>query len=136
MTKLSLRSCKGRVFMILGGIILVLLLSLYGCLDPEEYEIFPKCPMLMLTGFQCPSCGNQRALHALLNGDFFKACRYNFFAVYSVSYFLAVLLFYFLPIRSHAWIERMRKVVLSPTLAYLYIALYLFWWILRNILSL
>ena len=31
----------------------------------------------MLTGFSCPGCGSQRAVHALLHGDLGSAFAYN-----------------------------------------------------------
>ena len=36
-----------------------------------------KCPLFQLTGWQCPLCGLQRAVHALLHGDFLMAWHYN-----------------------------------------------------------
>ncbi len=37
----------------------------------------PRCPVKMLTGLDCPGCGSQRALHALLTGQFAKAWAFN-----------------------------------------------------------
>lgn len=39
--------------------------------------MFPKCPFKVLTGLQCPGCGSQRAIHALLHGDIAAAWRFN-----------------------------------------------------------
>lgn len=35
------------------------------------------CPLLTLTGWQCPFCGGTRAAHALLSGDFEVAWNFN-----------------------------------------------------------
>ena len=39
--------------------------------------LYPRCMFLQLTGWQCPGCGSQRALHALLHGHFAQAWHYN-----------------------------------------------------------
>ena len=44
----------------------------------------------MLTGWDCPACGGQRALHSLLHGRVGEALHFNPFLVVSVPYFLAV----------------------------------------------
>lgn len=47
-------------------------------LDPVKYVFMPKCPFKMLTGLDCPGCGFQRAMHALLHGHVMQAIRFNF----------------------------------------------------------
>lgn len=37
----------------------------------------PRCAFLEVTGWQCPGCGSQRALAALLHGHPLEAWRYN-----------------------------------------------------------
>lgn len=49
---------------------------IYATYDPSA-EIFPKCPVKALTGYSCPGCGSQRALHALLTGRPMEALGYN-----------------------------------------------------------
>ena len=36
--------------------------------DPSE-GAGAKCTFKLLTGYDCPGCGSQRALHAMLHGD-------------------------------------------------------------------
>ena len=52
-------------------------LLVYGSFDPAVNRFFPRCAVKMLTGFDCPGCGSQRALHALLSGDLAGAWRSN-----------------------------------------------------------
>lgn len=47
-------------------------------------------PFHALTGWDCPACGGQRALHSLLHGRFGEALRFNPFLVVAVPYLLAV----------------------------------------------
>jgi hypothetical protein len=49
---------------------------LYGSSSQGE-AWWLKCPLFQLTGWQCPLCGLQRAVHALLHGDLLAAWRYN-----------------------------------------------------------
>lgn len=44
---------------------------------PEGEAWWLKCPLFQLTGWQCPLCGLQRAVHTLLHGDFLMAWCYN-----------------------------------------------------------
>lgn len=37
----------------------------------------PKCLFHELTGLECPGCGSQRMLHALLHGNIIEAWHYN-----------------------------------------------------------
>lgn len=56
----------------------------YFILDPASSGIFPRCPFLTVTGWQCPGCGSQRAIHCLLHGDITGAWGYNAMLVASL----------------------------------------------------
>ncbi|MDR1406304.1 MAG: DUF2752 domain-containing protein [Prevotellaceae bacterium] len=47
--------------------------SVYYTFNPATTVYFPPCPVYKLTGFRCPGCGSQRAIHSLLHGDFGQA---------------------------------------------------------------
>jgi hypothetical protein len=49
--------------------------------DPASSGGFWVCPFHRITGWYCPGCGGQRALHELLHGHFAAALRLNPFAV-------------------------------------------------------
>lgn len=51
-------------------------IAIYASFDPGN-GFFPACPVKTLTGFDCPGCGSQRALHALLTGRVVDAWHYN-----------------------------------------------------------
>lgn len=53
----------------------------------------PKCTFRLLTGYDCPGCGSQRAFHALLHGHVAQAWSFNplvFFAVPAAVYFTVI----------------------------------------------
>jgi hypothetical protein len=54
---------------------------------------FPKCPFLQLTGYQCPGCGSQRAIHHLLNFEVKEAFALNPLLLVSIPYLLVGFLF-------------------------------------------
>ena len=45
--------------------------------DPEEMAVFPRCPFLLATGYECPGCGSQRAIHDMLHLDLKSAFSQN-----------------------------------------------------------
>ncbi|WP_103067948.1 DUF2752 domain-containing protein [Aquimarina sediminis] len=66
-----------KIKYLLIGIGISVLLSLYYFSDPSGVSYFPKCPFYLLTGFHCPGCGSQRALHQLLHFNIIETLNYN-----------------------------------------------------------
>ncbi|MEM1270022.1 MAG: DUF2752 domain-containing protein [Bacteroidota bacterium] len=60
--------------------------GVYFWLDPAASGLFPKCPVWLSTGWFCPGCGTQRAVHALLHGRILEALSFNLFAVLALPY--------------------------------------------------
>ena len=100
----------------------------YYFADPHSVWM-PKCPFRLLTGFDCPACGSQRALHAAVHGRVGEALGYNPFLVVSIPYFLLVA---YTTFRPPAGRMRWLRCVQHPTVIYCYAALFIFWWIFRN----
>ena len=101
----------------------------YYALDPAESSVFPRCTFLTLTGYKCPGCGSQRAIHALLNGDIKGALSYNAMLIVAIPW-IALCLF--------AESQRTRRPHLyqrlnAPLLIWLFLVMVLAWWLLRNI---
>lgn len=72
---------------VVGAVVLALIGWLYFRFDPAQYP-FPKCPFLFITGYQCPGCGSQRALHRLLHGDVIAAAQSNPLFMLALPYVL------------------------------------------------
>ena len=64
---------------------------IYYNYNPNSSLFFPKCPFLVLTGYKCPGCGSQRAIHALLHANLREAFSYNAFMILSLPYILLLL---------------------------------------------
>ena len=113
------------------SIIMGLLVILYYVIDPANSHFVPKCIFKTLTGYDCPSCGGQRALHALLNGQIFEAIMYNPFIFFVTPYLLAVL---YASISKSRVAMSIRAITHHYIVIILYLIVYILWWILRNTL--
>jgi hypothetical protein len=72
-------------------VILVTGILLYANYNPSESQFFPKCPFYLVTGYQCPGCGFQRALHQLFSGNIAAAFRYNPLIFFLLPYLLTLI---------------------------------------------
>lgn len=102
---------------------------IYYALDPSSSALFPQCGFLTLTGYKCPGCGSQRAIHALLNGDVAGAFRFNAMLFLSMPW---------LALCIYAETQRVRNPIRyaklhSDVLIWLFLIMVLLWWLLRNI---
>ena len=125
-----------RRTLVIGLVIaaLVVVGFIYFALDPSESDLFPRCVFLSLTGYKCPGCGSQRAIHALLHGDVVDvvtAFRYNAMFIIAIPWIALCL---------YAEAQRTRNPRLyvrlnAPLLIWLFLAMVLIWWLLRNIFN-
>ncbi len=107
--------------------------GLYYYFDPSTYIIMPKCPVKLLTTFDCPGCGFQRALHAFLHGNIKEAISYNLFFLVAIP---IVFLWCFNGILIEKTSNSQRRIALinvNRYLVFFYIACYLFWFVIRNV---
>ena len=109
----------------------------YYFMDPQTTWFMPKCMMKELTGFQCPSCGAQRALHAFLPGHVAEALSYNLFFVIAIPFLL--LTAYSVMMMRRPDPSRTTVLLFNFTTSrytlYSYIVLYLAWWVIRNVIG-
>lgn len=116
--------------LILYAILFCIGIFIYYTYNPEEYVAFPKCLLYHMTGFQCPSCGTQRAIYSILNGNFKDALRYNTFLILALPYAIGII--YAIIFKSNI-ANTLRKYLLHRYTIYTYIILYFLWWIIRNV---
>jgi len=103
----------------------------YKTFDPSTYSTFPKCPFRLLTGYQCPGCGSQRATHALLNRDIEKAFFLNPLFIIAIPYLLIG--FFFERITLSERSLRIRKFLFGPTATKVVFVIIVLFWIGRNL---
>ena len=115
-------------------VVIVLLLVfgfIYYAIDPATSTAFPRCTFLTLTGYKCPGCGSQRAIHALLNGDIKGALSYNAMLLVAIPWIALCLFAEGQRTRRPRLYERLN----APLLIWLFLVAVLAWWVLRNIFN-
>lgn len=91
-----------------------------------------SCPFHQLTGWECPFCGGQRMLQAILCADWQAAFDYNPFLMCSLPLVGIWLIRYFLP-KASVWKIPFFSKLCSDRAFFIYLLVALFWGILRNI---
>lgn len=99
--------------------------------DPADFQLFPKCPFLYFTGYQCPGCGSQRAVHALLHLNFKEAFDYNALLTILIPYMFAGLIFDFEKIKRQY--PKLRNILFGQTAAIIVLVAVVLFFIFRNI---
>lgn len=109
--------------------VIVGIIMVYFMMDPVTSRFAPKCFFHHLTGWQCPGCGSQRMLHALLHGDIAEAWNYNALLLCALP-LLIPMLWLELDARRHPRLYmKVHSLPVIITISVIIIA----WWILRNI---
>ena len=121
-----------RIIKILIVFVSILILTvLYRTFDPNENVYYPKCPIKALTGYECPGCGSQRAVHHLLNFNIISAIRENIILVLTLPYILVGLIFDSLNHPNTIQLK-LRKQLFGKKAIYVITTIILSFWILRN----
>ena len=120
---------KKAVFVGLGIVGAFLIGGIYYSFDPMSIKWMPKCPFKLLTGLDCPACGNQRALHSILHGEISEAFHYNPFFILSLPYLVLLVV----SCRTKSGIlVKIRGFVQSRIVVSVYVIAICCWWVLRN----
>ena len=120
-----------RKWWIIGAVAVSVIagIAIYSTFDPSTVRFFPRCTFLTLTGLKCPGCGTQRAIHALLHGNFLEAVRFNAMMVASVP---LLALYGYAEIVRKSKPRFYNKVNSTPIILTIFVLVVL-WWILRNV---
>ena len=112
----------------LGTVAVLLLVLLLG--NPYSEAWWLKCPLHTLTGWQCPLCGMQRQLHALMHFQWAEAWQLNPVLLLSYPYLFLLLLGQLSP-RFRA--SRLGERCYKNSVLFTFIAVLILWGIIRNI---
>ena len=91
--------------------------------------MFPRCTVKTLTGLDCPGCGAQRAIHAMLHGHILEALRLNALFVIELPLLLLLALTSLFTDRFH----RLRRILVSRTFILILLATIIVFTIVRNL---
>lgn len=114
-------------------VVLVGLGVVYYFVNPLCKNFPIQCPWRLLTHTSCPACGFQRALHALLQGDFLTALSYNYFFIISIPFALLAVLAEWYNYRYK--LDPVRRFIHHRYTLWTYIAVFCAWWVVRNVLG-
>ncbi len=117
------------LFVIVAAVSIVAIYSY--CVDTLQSVLAPKCFFLMLTGWKCPGCGTQRALHELVHLNIGGVWHTNPILFLAIPYML--LLVYLTYFGGERRFPRLNEAVYSScgvmTVFYIIVA----YWVLRNV---
>jgi len=107
-----------------GGIFLFL----FNPTSPAN-QFFPRCPFLLVTGWQCPGCGSTRACYELLHLHPIAAFKFNPLMVLTLPFIVYGLMGFS---RSVLTGQPHRRVFVPPLYLWAWLVLLIFFWIFRN----
>ncbi|MBP5687537.1 MAG: DUF2752 domain-containing protein [Muribaculaceae bacterium] len=119
------RSAKIWVFVI----VLVVVAFFYFSINPATSKYVPRCVFLTFTGFKCPGCGAQRAIHSLLHGNIVDALHYNAFFLAAVP----VIALYLLNDYTKLIPSKVGEVITHHYVIAAIGVIAVLWWVLRNV---
>lgn len=122
-------------WIILFAVIAFIVILMLG--NPSSSAWWLKCPLYLFTGWQCPFCGLQRQLHALLHFHFVEAWQLNPVLLLCYPYLFLLFLSALCPnilnvSRQHPHIHRFLSVCLSDRTLLIFAIIMLVWGIARN----
>ncbi|WP_372947785.1 DUF2752 domain-containing protein [Mariniphaga sp.] len=117
---------------IYGGLLIALaaLAVLFFVLDPAEHVFFPRCIFHSLSGWYCPGCGSQRAIHSLLHLNITGVVQNNILFLPAV---LVIFYHYTHPILNKKLNWRLPNILYLKNTPWVIFGIILLFWVLRNL---
>ncbi len=103
---------------------------LFFILDPSKNAIFPRCMFNSITGYYCPGCGSQRAVHSLLHLDIAGVVHYNFLFLPAL---LLIIYHYLHPFLNRIFKWKLPNIFYFKNTPWIILGVVFIFWILRNI---
>ena len=124
-------SFNRKVVIALSVVAIIVFVAVYLIFNPSTSSFFPKCVFLSATGYKCPGCGSQRAVHALLHGDLAAAFRYKALLLIAIPWIALCLFAESQRVRNPRLYARLN----APRLIWLFLVMVFLWWLLRNVFN-
>lgn len=116
----------GLLLFVVGGLFII-----YFTYNPSSSGFFIPCPFHYFTGYNCPGCGSQRAIHQIFHGNLYGAFRLNPLMVLTLP-----ILIYGLGITSYNFVfstEYRFKLFYNKIFIYGYFGIAIIYWVVRNL---
>ena len=107
-----------------------ILAALFYFLNPAEHQLFPKCIFYSTTGYHCPGCGSQRAIHSLLHLDFVGVVSNNILFLPAA---LLVVYHYAHPLLNKLFNWKLPNIFYFKSTPWIILVIVVLFWILRNL---
>jgi hypothetical protein len=120
----------GKTIKRIVPVFILVLILLFYFFDPGEGFLFPRCPFNILTGYYCPGCGSQRAIHSLLHFRFGEAAGQNLLIIPSAFVIFYHLIYRFLN-KKLGW--KLPDLLYRKNTPWIILAVVILFWIFRNI---
>jgi len=114
-----------------AGLLVVILapVVLFFMLEPSKNQLFPRCAFNALTGYYCPGCGSQRAIHSLLHLNITGVVHNNVLFLPAV---LAVAYHYLHPVLNRKFSWRLPNIFYMKNTPWIIFGIIVLFWIIRN----
>lgn len=99
----------------------------------EDERYFLPCIFYQLTGYQCPGCGTQRAIHSLLHFKIKQSFLYNPILVIAIP--LIILLIYLEQFKGKNRFPKLYKALSGKIFIVVSLIFIVIYWILRNLVT-
>jgi hypothetical protein len=113
------------------SLLLVAVAFMFYLFDPEEMAVFPRCPFLLATGYECPGCGFQRAIHDMLHLDLKSAFSQNALILFLSPYLLFG--FYLAFFNGKHRFPKWEKLLFGKWVAIFVVSGIMIYWVVRNL---
>jgi len=110
--------------------VISILAALFYFLNPAEHQLFPKCIFYSTTGYHCPGCGSQRAIHSLLHLDFTGVVSNNILFLPAA---LLVIYHYVHPLLNKLFNWKLPNIFYYKSTPWIILVIVVLFWILRNL---
>lgn len=107
-----------------------LIAVLFFFLDPNKHVIFPRCVFYSFSGYYCPGCGSQRAIHSLLHLNIAGVVQNNFLFLPAV----AAIIYHFSHSFLNRWFNwRLPNIFYMKNTPWVIFSAIMLFWVLRNL---
>ena len=110
--------------------LLTIIAVLFFLLDPTQNQLFPRCAFNALTGYYCPGCGSQRAIHNLLHLNIAGVVSNNFLFLPAV---LAIAYHYLHPLLNNKFGWKLPNILYKRYTPWIIFGTVMLFWLLRNL---
>lgn len=110
--------------------ILLVAAGIFYIFDPSQLTLFPRCPFNVITGYYCPGCGSQRAIHSFLHLRWAEVIHYNILLFPAV---FLIIFHYSRPLILKYFNVTLPNILYLKQTPWLILFIILVFWVLRNI---